>query len=184
MLAFEGQPRVGALNHWLQMGWQILVFRLGPQALPAGKAWVWMALVFYALTATALSWLRAVPHSIAGMLAMDVAITVAFFSLVLYSLGRGPRIPQSLQAVWLCGSGLNLVAMIFAPALANPPADGSLWLDVAVVMSLSLIFWSIALMAHILRHALEWPFHRALALAVLYSIFNILSTFYVFPPNG
>ncbi|MCP1726038.1 hypothetical protein J2T60_000003 [Natronospira proteinivora] len=172
------------MRDWFQTGWHILVFRQGPQDLPPGHGWMLIALLAYLLSGAVLSLLRDVSHPIAGLLLLDIAITTGFFILVLYGLGRSARLPQSLQAVWLCGTGLNLVGMIFAPALAEPPADGSLWLDIAVVVSLSLVFWSIALLAHILRHSLEWPFHRALALAVLYSVFNIMSTFYVFPPNG
>lgn len=172
------------MSQWFVTAWGILVFRQGPQDLPAAREWTLLAGVVYLLSGFALLNLRGVGGDILPMLGLDLLLVTAFLYLLLRFMGREPRLWQSLQALWLCGAALNVMGLPFASALANPPEDPGLWLELAVIMSLSLVFWSIALMGHVIRHALEWPFGRALILAVAYAVINILIHFQLFPPNG
>jgi len=183
MLNHPPQGSALGVSVWFLTAWQIMVMRRGPQDLPGSSQWTLVALGLYLLTGSILSGLRDLPHSLPGLLALDITVSVTFLTLLLIVLGRGMRLPQSLQALWLCGSFLNLAGMPFAPILAGAEENGGLWVEVAIIASLALLFWSVAVLAQILRHALEWPFNRALAMAILYSLINIMSTLYVFPPS-
>ena len=172
------------MSQWFVIAWGILVFRRGPQDLPGTREWTILAGAIYLLSGFTLLHLRGVGGEIFPMLGLDLLLVCSFMYLLLQLMGRGPRLWQSLQALWLCGACLNFMALPFASSLANPPDDPGLWLELAVIMSLSLVFWSIALMAHVIRHALEWSFGRALLLALAYAVINILIHFQLFPPNG
>ncbi len=172
------------MSQWFVIAWGILVFRRGPQDLPAAREWTILAGGIYLLSGLALLHLRGVGREILPMLGLDLFLVSAFMYLLLQLMERGARLWQSLQALWLCGACLNVMALPFASSLANPPDDPGLWLELAVIMSLSLVFWSIALMGHVIRHALEWPFGRALILALAYAVSNILIHFQLFSPNG
>ncbi|MEA5446842.1 hypothetical protein VCB98_13525 [Gammaproteobacteria bacterium AB-CW1] len=171
------------IKHWFLKGWQILVFRQGPQDLPSDTAWTLMAGCVYVISGAVLLHLRALDHPLPALLLLDLALTLGFIWLVLGFTGRQSRLPQSLQAIWLCGAWLNLMGMPLATVLVSPENNGGLLLDLAVVASLALVFWSIALLAHILRHALDWSMARALLLSLAYTLINITATFYVFPPE-
>ncbi|MDQ2069578.1 hypothetical protein [Natronospira bacteriovora] len=185
MQGFEAVERsVLVFTRWFSVAWQILVFRQGPQDLPGGREWTAMAAALYLLSGFLLLQVRGISGEALLMLAVDLGLVLVFVTLVLRFSGRGERLWQSLQALWLCGAVLNAIALPFAPVLANPPGEPTVWLDLAVVMSLALIFWSIGLMGQVFRHALEWPLGRALLLSLAYAVGNILIHYHLFAPNG
>lgn len=172
------------MSQWIVIAWHILVFRQGPQDLPAAREWTFLAAGLYLLSGFALLHLRGIEDAILSMLGLDLLLVFLFMYGLLAFMGRGPRVWQSLQSLWLCGTLLNLVSLPFAPVLGNPPEEPTLWLELAVIISLSLLFWSIGLMGHILRHALEWPLAWALVLSLAYAVINILIHFQLFASNG
>lgn len=168
------------MRDWLVTGWHILVFRTGPQALPCQVSWTALAAAAYLLTGLMLLSLRGVEGAATGMLALDFTLLLAFILPLLGMLGVGNRIPQTLQAIWLCGAALHLVSLPFAPVVSDAAREPDIWLDLAVVASLAALFWSIGLLAHILRHALEWPLIRTLPLALAFTLINLLVNYHVF----
>lgn len=171
------------MREWLATGWRILFFRDGPQALPGSRDWTVLAALVYVGSGLALLELRAVPGGPFRLLALDVLFLVVFFGSLLAIVGRPARIPQSLQAVWLCGIYLHLLSMPFGSVLAAPEEADDIWVNLAITLSLAALFWSIAVMAHILKHALEWPAMRTLPLALAFVLLNLLAQYHVAPIN-
>ena len=90
--------------------------------------------------------------------------------------GHRERFQQTLTAMAGCGVLLGLAAMpLLAVAQQEPiPAFvGLLWL--------ALLFWSLAINAHILRHALSVPFGIGLVLSTLYAITVFMLVQWLFP---
>lgn len=171
------------MKEWLATGWRILFFRDGPQALPGSRGWTVLAALAYVGSGLVLLALRAVPGGPFRLLALDLLFLVGFIGLLLAVVGRPARIPQSLQAVWLCGAYLHLLSMPFGPVLAAPDQAADIWVDLGITFSLAALFWSIAVIAHILKHALEWPTLRTLPLALAFVLLNLLAQYHVAPIN-
>jgi hypothetical protein len=95
---------------------------------------------------------------------------------------RPQDLPGDRRWTLLAGTWFVLLALPTVPVRIDPEAE-TLSTPEALVAgySLALMIWSIAVMAHVLRHALEWPLHRALALSLLYTVTNLLVHYGVFP---
>ncbi|MDE2233938.1 MAG: hypothetical protein KGL13_04150 [Gammaproteobacteria bacterium] len=110
---------------------------------------------------------------------VDTAMLLTFCVLLLSVLHLRSRINQTLVA--LLGTGILLM-------LANLPF---LWLIeqhkfpqlrlTAYLILIGLFVWSIAVMTHILRHAMTGPNYLALLLAAFYQISNLLLLNWLFP---
>jgi hypothetical protein len=171
------------VSTWFLQGLHILRLRLRPQDLPGDRRWTLLAGGCYVLAGTLLLALREFPAArLPFMLAVDLAVLLLFIGVALGLAGRGPRLPQTLQALLLAGTWFVLLALPTVPVRIDPEAE-TLSTPEALVAgySLALMIWSIAVMAHVLRHALEWPLHRALALSLLYTVTNLLVHYGVFP---
>lgn len=162
------------MKHWLYQGMAMILLRSGPEALRGSRISLFTALVFYLLAGAMLLVFRGEADRIPPILALDLALVLGFVIVTLQLAGRPARTPQTLEALWLAGGLLAVVAMPLAPAAAGAGEEPSGPEAVAITLSLVVTFWSVAVMAHILRKALEWPFHRALALAILYFLLNVV----------
>jgi len=169
------------LANWLLVAWHILFLRLGPQDLPTSSMWTLLAALAYLMSGGALLHWREVHEGIVAMLAVDMLLLLAFIVILLRFVGRPERISQTLQAIFLAAALLHMLAIPFAPVLANPPEEPTVWLHLALIMTLAIVFWSIVLVAHVLRHALDWAFSQALILSVGYTLLNVVITYHVFP---
>ncbi len=168
------------MNRWFATGFQLILLRSAPQELPGARSWTLIALGIYLLVGLFLLELRGEGEALFYILALDLAIVVGFVALLLGVNGYWARIPQTLQALWLSGAILGLVALPFAPVAAGAGEEPETIEALAIIAGLVVMFWSVPVMAHILRHALEWPFHRAMALAIIYFLLNVIIHIQVF----
>lgn len=157
------------LKRLLHLFVDILLLRAGPQDVPAS-----FALFMLALLASAVTSLLLALESFSGREAiLRVTVELGLSALLLAALlafhGHRARFVQSFTAV--CGTGalLALVAWpLFGIALARPAEDG---LAVLALLLLWLLFaWSILVVGHILRNALEFGWFRSLMLALAYAL--------------
>jgi hypothetical protein len=171
-----------SVTAWFLQGLHILRLRQGPQDLPAGQAWTGLAAACYLAAGAALLSLREWAEGrLIGVLLLDLVMLVAFTGVVLAAVGRGPRLMQTLQALLLVGTWFSLIALPVATVSIDPEADPDLLTLLVVSFSVTLLLWSIAVMGHVFRHALEWSFQRGLMLALVYSALNIVVHYQVFP---
>ena len=110
----------------------------------------------------------------------DTALTVLFAWLVLRVAGKTARFVQTLTALAATGALLGLVGLplvLQAASLNRSGAEGSASLAVAWLV---LLGWSIAVQAHIFRHALSTGYSLGLAVAGLRVVLGIglLGLFY------
>lgn len=147
----------------------ILLLRAGPQDVPASPALLMLAM----LASVATSLLLTLESFSGGDAALRVTVELGLSALLLVALlafhGHRARFVQSFTAI--CGTGaiLGLVAWpLFGIVLSRPTEDN---LAVLSLLMLWLLFgWSIVVVGHILRHALEIGWFRGLLLALAYAL--------------
>jgi hypothetical protein len=166
-----------ALLHYLNLYFEIALFRRAPQDLPASSTLLYLSLLLYAVVSFAAMSVQ-LPRDSAMLQALaDTGLMAAFTWGVLAFRSRQPRFPQTLCA--LAGTGIVL-GLIAIPVLAwllrlGDPADANGVTPAAVVPSLLLLFlmgWSIAVVAFIFRHALEVSRGIGVSLAVAYLVLS------------
>ena len=159
------------LRTWLDM----CRLRAAPQQLPASPRLLWLALLFYSLVGVAVA-LPGSGWSMALLLTLlDLGVMAGLTGLVLWATGKPVRFNQTLSALAGTGALLGLLAVPLVLTVPDPvPAwAGLLWLGV--------LFWSLAVRGHILRHALEISFGMGLLVSAGYALVLIWLVRWWFP---
>jgi formate-dependent nitrite reductase membrane component NrfD len=138
--------------------------RAAPQQLPASTALLALALVNYCLVGIAVA-LPGSGWSMALLLTLlDLAVMAGLTTLVLWVTGKPARLNQTLSALAGTGALLGLLAL---PLVLTAPEPVPAW---AGLSWLVLLFWSLAVRGHILRHALEITFGMGLLVSAGYAL--------------
>ncbi len=130
----------------------ICLFRRGPQDLPASSFLLYLTLTAYAGSNFLLA-LGSYTAATAAMASLADTALLAVLTLALLQLhGRAARVRQTLAA--LAGTGTVLAVLALPPSywLTVQAARAELSLPDLVV--LGLFVWSLAVIGHIIRHAL------------------------------
>lgn len=150
----------------------ICLLRRGPQDLPASRALLVLSLTAYVLVGMGL--LAATDSPVGPVIPAlaDTALMVVFIAALLRLRGYSERLAQSLSALAATGTLLTVIAaplsLQLAAASAERPPEALL-----VIAWWLVLFWSIAVVGHILRHALALPMSAGLALAVALTALDI-----------
>jgi len=158
---------------WLRILGRIALLRAGPQDLPAGNRSLLTAMAMFA--AVVLGSGRAADHQ-APALDLLVALGVPFgcAAALLSLVGRLPRLNQTAAALFGTGALISLVNLpIWLTGAAPLP-------PVLAALALVALFWSLAVDAHIWRHALEVSYAGGLVTAVVV----LLTQLYTFQALG
>lgn len=154
----------------------ICLYRKGPQDLPASGFLLRLTLAVYWVVGTLLQapdtgWLPAMLQT-----ATELLMSLAVVAVLLYTVGRPQRFLQTATA-WLGSDAL--VSLLGIPPLqliadiGAGPIAGLLWL--------LLVGWHIAVMAHIVRHALSQSLPVGFVVAVLYTVVSFQVLAFLFP---
>ena len=155
-------------------------FHLKPQDLPTSTVLLGLTLLLYTLTNIILSLAHvSLPQAMLSSL-VETSLLIALVSSLLYVTHHPGRIIQSLTALAGADSVLGM--------LSGPPM---LWLHSAnlnhsdmtipLLLLLALIIWSLAVYAHVLRHALEVSFVTGLVLSLMIFILMTDALILLFP---
>ena len=169
----RGNPTGPSLSALLRVFLDIALLRSGPQVLPASGLLLAICIALYAATsllvvATTSLELRV----LVAQTLVSIVLDVVGLWLVLAAARRQARYPQALAALF--GSGVIINVALLPAALLVASGDPSLGLAGQLAWSL-VVGWGLAVLAHILRHALELAWGLALALAALYLFVSILA---------
>lgn len=152
----------------------ICCFRKGPQDLPASPELLSLCLLGYGFSSFLLAVTSQEPD-IAIATALIDTLLLALLCYVLLLLRRLPgRWLQATTALSGIGIIFSLAAVPMSFWLANIERDNALLLPVFLIVILLLV-WNIAVMAHIMRHALSTSFTLGL-LAALSFVWIITAT--------
>ena len=153
--------------------WDIALWRRGPRDLPPSRGLLAVTALLYTASSAVQSLLIDGPALALARGLADLGFTAAAFWLCLAIGRRGHRLPQTLIAVFGTGTLLALpMIAIFLLAEALGP-DGPVAGAVKLLL-LPLLVWGIAVLAHIVRQALEAPLVTGVAVSTTYYLVGYL----------
>ena len=160
------------VNELIRLFFNICLLKAKPQDVPTSQFFtVTLGLVnlFSGAAVLAYSFGGFIPAFQAQML--DVVLMALVLRTALQLANKSERFYQSLSALYGTGILITLFSLpliMMAPDLSaqSGSAQGGPW----VLFYLLLVFWSIAIGAHIIRHTFEIPFTLGIAFSVSYFI--------------
>jgi hypothetical protein len=131
----------------------ICLLRKGPQDVPASATLVKMCLLAYGLSGLLVLMLSTpIPVALLQIL-LDMVLLSGLLYLALILRRHPKRFEQALSAVTGTGALMGLLALPLMTWIVRQESGGDTSLP--SLLLLVLMVWSIAIMAHILRHALD-----------------------------
>jgi len=147
----------------------LCLLRAKPDAVPASRFLLGFALTAYTLMSLALASAH-LPLSKALLYALADIMVLALVTHTLLLLRRFPaRLVQTLTALAGTGALFELLALPLLRATELSP------------LLFGLMIWSIAVSAHILRHALSVPFALGMLASLGYVVVNLVVMSALFP---
>ncbi len=141
----------------------ICLLRRGPQDVPAAPVLLWLTAVAYFMVGVMVSRALYDVRTAVFLSALDMALSAGLLATILWSRGVFARWPQTFTA--LCGSqmllnlGLWPVFMWYVRVQSTPDAL------LPSLLSLAVWIWSVVVIGHVLRHALNMPLWLGNAIA-------------------
>lgn len=154
----------------------ICLFRKGPQDVPDSRFLLGLVLAFYLGVGTLLLTPETGLAQALWQTGLEEIMDLALVAGLLATVGRLGRYRQTATALLATDALISALAMPPLQMLAG--AGGK---PLAAMLWLALLIWHIAIMAHILRHALSQPLGISVAVAVLYTtvLFQVMA--FLFP---
>ena len=151
----------------------ICLLRMGPQDLPYAPNLLVTLIALNLLLDVTVGWLLGLAGAaITGSL-LGVLVILGGVWLLLRMRGFEARFVQAATAISGAALLFSILAIPANVALTPMPKDPELFSSgqkLALFMAMLLGAWSLAVTAHILRHALQRPFWIALLLAVMLNV--------------
>lgn len=154
----------------------LCLLRLGPQHLPASPILLLVSLLLNLLVGVLMMTganadpLQAITESL-----FEIALMLSALYLALKSYNKMARFYQTASAMMLSGVMIGLLSL---PLVAWNQRSQS---TESALLLLLLIFWSILVLGHILRHAFSIPLNIGIAVAVIYTLFSLNLAAMLFP---
>ena len=143
----------------------ICLFRKGPQDLPASWSLLKLTLITYCLSSLLSLLFTVAPPMALFQAVLDAALLVGLTYGLLYVMGHGQRFVQTLTALAGTGTLLGLIAWPLTIWMQAEAAAGTST-GLSFFLFFLLLLWSIAVIAHILRHSLS----TTLGMGLLYTL--------------
>ena len=158
----------------------IALLRKDPSVLPASIVLVVLTAITYAAASAVSSWLVIGDEHWLGRAVIDLVSTVALCWLLLAATRRGHRYLQTLSAV--LGTAVLLSPLAIALQwLIGFEGTAYLIKVLAWAALLAVVIWSLLIVGHILRTALEVGYLTSLALALTWLVANEALIHRVYP---
>jgi len=160
---------------------ELCLLRAKPQDLPASNALLALVVaanVFMGVLAFSGLYGGVLRAFMAG--AVENLFCLSVLGVLLYFKGLLPRFNQTATA--LLGSS-TLLAIILIPlySMSGTGTERTAMNAVADLGALALLIWSLLIMGHVLRHAIEIPFGRGIMFALVYFLLSSLFVGSLFP---
>ena len=116
----------------------------------------------------------------ARMAVVELILLSTFIVVLLYLRGKPARIRQTLSAMTGAGSLLGLLALPVV-IMAEPNTGNGFTGFILPLAWITLLFWNLAVSAHIIRHALSMSYAIGVAVSFLYMLFSTQFVVKMFP---
>ena len=140
----------------------IIALKKGPETIPS--SWLVLAIsfamlgVFWVLQITAVDSL-AVRNIIVAI--FGYALALAFYGVIVFLSGYGPRLLPALSSIIACGSIISAVAL--AESMLLSPLIGQ---DVATDLATLIWFWSVPVKGHVVARTIEQHWFVGITIAM------------------
>lgn len=162
---------------------EICLLKAGPQDLPAAPQFLALTLIGYLLVDVLVTRVSFAGAQALLISLLDMALLTALAHISLRIRAKPERFRQTLAALAGTGQLLGLLALPIIQGLslahaADTPAPALAWLW------LGILIWSLLVLGHILRHALDVTLPIGVGVGVLYSLLTIIVVRALFPEAG
>ena len=162
---------------------EICLLRAGPQDLPPARQFLVLTLIGYLLVDVLVTRVSFAGVQALWISLLDVVLMIALAYVSLRIRAKPERFNQTLAALAGTGQLLGLLALPVIQGLsmahaAETPAPALAWLW------LGILIWSLLVLGHILRHALELTLPTGVGIGVLYNLLTIVIVRALFPDAG
>jgi hypothetical protein len=144
----------------------IVLFRKGPQDVPASQLLLGLCLLAYLLIGEVMLLLEETLLRATLQVLLDAAILTGFVTITLKIAGFGARILQTLTALLAVDALISILAFPVMISVSSGAERGGGYLLVGLMV------WHLAVMAHIFRHALSRSLWVGYAVAMLYTLMS------------
>lgn len=160
---------------------QIALLRKDPSILPASIVLLVLTGIAFTIASAFQSWMLHGGDRLLGRTALDLALTVALFWLLLTFTRNENRFRQTLSAVFGTTVLMTPIA-IGLLAIQAPQATAYAVKFLAWTGSVVVIVWYILIISHILRTAIQIGFVTSIAVALTWLIVGDALLKWLFPP--
>lgn len=143
--------------------WGVCTFRLGPQDIPPSSVLLAATALINLFVSTLINRLQLDFGAAVMIAAVEFAVLTGLTAALLFGFSRTQRLLQTLSALMGSGAVLGVIVLVLLLVFAALP-----WF-----LRLGIFVWNLAVMAHILRHALSIHIAAAFFIAVGYAIFLV-----------
>jgi hypothetical protein len=163
----------------------ICLFRKGPQDLPASPALLRLCLFAYGASGLVILMIDVTQLSIFSALLLtllDIGLMTAFCYGVLYVLSYLPRFTQTLTALSGIGTLLQLIALPLVIWIQRELRIETGNASLPALLHFFLLGWFLAVMGHIMQHALSTSRSVGVLYAVAYFATTVMIFRWLLPP--
>lgn len=153
----------------------LLLLRAGPQHLPPSPALLLAAVLASLGSSLLLARETFEPGVAVGRTLLDLGLTALLLLLVLRYHGLQDRFLQSFTAACGTGAVLSLLTWPLFRIVLDSGGDGDGGAALAMLGVWAILAWNVAVIGHILRHALDTSFGRGIGLALVYVVLVTLA---------
>jgi len=158
----------------------ICLLKKGPEDLPKSSVLLFLCLFMYTLIDVLLT-VQSRPFEYALMVSLvDVGFLLLVTSLILKQHQKLDRWHQTMTALF--GTGVILGIFIFPLVFGGGQNQYEAWVQqIIVFLFLIMVIWNVAVLAHIVRHAISTSMGIGIMIAILYIWMSSLLITMLFP---
>lgn len=149
----------------------LCLLRAGPQRLPSASVLMWLFVVIYCALGVAVYLSRYPLQFAISASVLETLLLAAFIQVMLKVWNKPERFVQTLTAVLAAWTLLGLLVLPLVYSMHGMEAGSRDAIYVFFGMTFYLA-WNLAVMGHVLRHALEIPLYGGVGLSVLYFLIS------------
>lgn len=146
---------------------EVSLLKRAPQDLPANTLLLALVMLAYAIVGVFSLQLRYGFADSLILMTLELVMMAGIVSVMLTVAGVAARIPQTLTAFAGASTFITVVTLPLQNWVANAQAAKTIGNDHRLMMLL-VVFWSLAVTAHVLRHALSSAMFVGVLLSLLY----------------
>ena len=172
--------KIELITRWLVSWMQQCLLRRAPQDDPLSYTALWWSIAAYALMDLLQASIGSDWPDALGMTILDILVMIAFVWVLLRLMTKSARFAQTLTALAGTGTLVGVVGLPLILQAARAQAEGAA-AGILVLGWVLILVWSIAVQAHIFRHALSAGYGTGLLVAGLHTVLIVVLVGTLFP---